>query len=54
MNLVGISTGVTVTTSETQTNVTVQVAVPASTVSWGLIRFSSGFVLKQSCTLTKE
>ncbi len=54
MNLVGISTGVSVTASETQTNVTVQVSVPASTVSWGLVRFSSGYVLKQSCTLTKE
>lgn len=54
MNLVGISNGVTVTTSETQTNVTVQVSVPAATVSWGLIRFSSGYVLKQSCSLTKE
>ena len=54
MNLVGISSGVSVTTAETQTSVTVQVSVPAASVSWGLVRFSSGYVLKQSCTLTKE
>lgn len=54
MNLVGISSGVAVTASQTSSSVTVQVSVPAASVSWGLVRFSSGYVLRQSCTLTKE
>lgn len=54
MSLVGMGTGATVQVTETPTSATVVVSVPASVVSWGLSRFSSGFMLSQSCTLTKE
>ncbi|MFN9721149.1 MAG: TadE/TadG family type IV pilus assembly protein [Planctomycetota bacterium] len=54
MSLVGITSGVTVTTSQTTANVTVTVSVPAANVSWGLRLFSNGYTLRQSCTLTKE
>ena len=50
----GMGTGATVTTSQDQTSVTATVSVPASSVSWGLIRFTGGISLRQSCTLTKE
>ncbi len=54
MNIVGLGTGVTVTISSTTTSVTATVSVPASSVSWGLMRFSAGYTLRQTCTLTKE
>lgn len=54
MNIVGIGTGATVTLQSTRTSATATVSVPASSVSWGLVRFSSGFTISQSCTLTKE
>ena len=54
MNIVGLGTGATVTIASTTTSVTATVAVPASNVSWGLMRFSAGYTLKQTCTLTKE
>lgn len=54
MSLAGIGTGATVSISSTTTSVTATVSVPARNVSWGLVRFSDGYLLKQSCTLTKE
>ena len=54
MNMVGLGNGATVTVTSTTTSVTATVRVPASSVSWGLMRFSAGYTLKQSCTLTKE
>jgi Flp pilus assembly protein TadG len=54
MNLVGIGNGATVNVTETPTTATVEVAVPAGAVSWGLTSFCFGYTLRQSCTLTKE
>ena len=54
MNIVGLGTGVTVTIVDSTTSVTATVSVPANNVSWGLVRFSSGYTLRQSCSLTKE
>lgn len=54
MNIVGLGAGVTVTVSQTNTSATATVSVPAQNVSWGLVRFSSGYTLRQTCTLTKE
>jgi Flp pilus assembly protein TadG len=54
LSLVGMGTGATVQVTETPTSATVVVSVPASFVSWGLSRYSSGFMLRQTCTLTKE
>ena len=54
MNLVGLGTGATVTIVDSTTSVSATVSVPASNVSWGLVRFSSGYALRQTCTLTKE
>ena len=54
MNIVGLGSGATVTVTSTTTSVTATVSVPASSVSWGLMRFSAGYTLKQTCTLTKE
>lgn len=54
MSLVGLSNGANCTITETSTSVTATVTVPAANVSWGLVRFSSGMTLRESCTLTKE
>ncbi len=54
MNIVGMGTGATVTIVDSTTSVTATVSVPASSVSWGLVRFCSGYTLRQTCTLTKE
>ncbi len=54
MNMVGIGAGAAVVITSTTTSVTATVSVPARNVSWGLVRFSTGYTLKQSCTLTKE
>ena len=54
MNMVGIGAGATVVITSTTTSVTATVSVPASNVSWGLMRFSAGYTLRQTCTLTKE
>lgn len=54
MNIVGLGTGATVTIVDSTTSVTATVSVPASNVSWGLVRFCSGYTLRQTCTLTKE
>ena len=54
MNIAGMGTGATVTITDTTTSVAATVSVPASSVSWGLVRFCSGYTLRQTCTLTKE
>lgn len=54
MTIIGLGNGVSVTVSETAATVTSTVSVPARNVSWGLVRFSGGSVLRESCTLTKE
>ena len=54
MNIVGIGNGASATVTQTSTTVTATVAVPAQNISWGLMRFSSGFTIRQTCTLTKE
>jgi len=54
MNIVGLGTGATVTIVNDPDYATATVSVPASNVSWGLVRFCSGYTLRQSCTLTKE
>jgi len=54
LSIVGMRTGAAVAVTDTTTAVSVTVSVPASTVSWGLIRFSSGYTLRQTCNLTKE
>lgn len=54
MTIVGLGTGASVAVTQTSTSVTATVSVPAKNVSWGLVRFSSGYTLKQTCSLTKE
>lgn len=54
MSIVGLGTGASVTITQTTTTVTATVSVPAQNVSWGLVRFSSGYTLRQTCSLTKE
>ncbi len=54
MNIAGMGTGATVMIVDSTTSVTATVSVPASSVSWGLVRFCSGYMLRQTCTLTKE
>ena len=54
MSLVGLGTGASVTVVDSSLTVTATVSVPAANVTWGLMRFSSGYTLRQSCTLTKE
>lgn len=54
MNLVGLGTGATVTVVDSPLTATATVSVPAANVTWGLMRFSSGYTLRQTCTLTKE
>lgn len=54
MNIVGLGTGASVTVVESTTSVTATVSIPARNVSWGLMRFSTNYTLKQACTLTKE
>ncbi len=54
MNIVGLGAGATVTVVNDPDYATATVSVPAGSVSWGLVRFSSGYTLRQTCTLTKE
>ena len=54
MKIAGMGTGAAVTIVDSTTSVTATVSVPASSVSWGLVRFCSGYTLRQTCTLTKE
>jgi hypothetical protein len=54
MNALGVGRGATVTVSTTDTTATVTIAVPAANHSWGLVRFSRGLIIRQTCTLSKE
>ncbi len=54
MNMVGLGTGASCTVVNAATTVTATVSVPATNVSWGLMRFSAGYSIRQTCTLTKE
>lgn len=54
MNMVGLGTGASCTVVNAATTVTATVSVPATNVSWGLMRFSAGYNITQACTLTKE
>ncbi|MDA1230300.1 MAG: TadE/TadG family type IV pilus assembly protein [Planctomycetota bacterium] len=54
MSIVGLGTGASVTVVNSTTSVTATVSIPARNVSWGLMRFSTNYTLKQTCTLTKE
>lgn len=54
MNIVGLGTGATCTVVNAATTATATVSVPATNVSWGLMRFCAGYNITQTCTLTKE
>lgn len=54
MNIVGLGTGASCTVVDASTTATATVSVPATNVSWGLMRFCAGYNITQTCTLTKE
>lgn len=54
MQAVGVSNGVTASITTLNDTMTVTVTVPVNQNSWGAARFSSGMIITQSCTLTKE
>ena len=54
MNIVGLGSGATCTVVDAPTTATATVSVPATNVSWGLMRFCAGYSITQKCTLTKE
>ena len=54
MSIVGLGTGATCTVVNAATTATATVSVPATNVSWGLMRFCAGYNITQRCTLTKE
>lgn len=54
MSMVGLGTGATCTVVNAATTATATVSVPATNVSWGLMRFCAGYNITQTCTLTKE
>ena len=54
MSMVGLGTGATCTVVNAATTATATVSVPATNVSWGLMRFCAGCNITQTCTLTKE
>ena len=54
MNIVGLGSGATCTVVDAPTTATATVSVPATNVSWGLMRFCAGYNITQTCTLTKE
>lgn len=54
MNIVGLGTGASCTVVNAATTATATVSVPATNVSWGLMRFCAGYNITQTCTLTKE
>jgi Flp pilus assembly protein TadG len=54
MNMVGLGTGASCTVVNAATTATATVSVPATNVSWGLMRFCAGYNITQTCTLTKE
>lgn len=54
MRAVGVGNGVTANVTSTTDSMTVTVLVPVNQNSWGVAKFSSGMVISQSCTLTRE
>jgi Flp pilus assembly protein TadG len=54
MSIVGLGTGATCTVVNASSTATATVSVPATNVSWGLMRFCAGYNITQTCTLTKE
>jgi Flp pilus assembly protein TadG len=54
MSIVGLGTGASCTVVNAATSATATVSVPATNVSWGLMRFCAGYNITQTCTLTKE
>ena len=54
MSMVGLGTGATCTVVNAATTATATVSVPATNVSWSLMRFCAGYNITQTCTLTKE
>lgn len=54
MNAVGVGNNVTAAVSSTATTMTVTVTVPVNTNSWGVGKFSSGMIITQACTLSRE
>ncbi len=54
LNAVKCGAGVTVTITETASNVTASVRIPVNQNSWGIGRFSYGMNVQQSCTLSRE
>ena len=54
MTAVGVSNGVTADLTTLNDTMTVTVTVPVNQNSWGVARFSSGMIITQSCTLTRE
>jgi Flp pilus assembly protein TadG len=54
MTAVGVSNGITTDVTSTQSATTVTVSVPVNLNSWGVAKFSSGMVITQSCTLSRE
>ncbi len=54
MQAVGVSNGVTAALTTLNDTMTVTVTVPVNQNSWGVARFSSGMIITQSCTLSKE
>ena len=54
MSIVGLGSGATCTVVNASGTATATVSVPATNVSWGLMRFCAGYNITQTCTLTKE
>jgi Flp pilus assembly protein TadG len=54
MNAVGVGNGVTASVTSTTDTMTVTVTVPVNQNSWGIGKFSTGMIINQSCTLTRE
>ena len=54
MSIVGLGTGASCTVVNAAATATATVSVPATNVSWGLMRFCAGYNITQTCTLTKE
>ncbi|MFM7833009.1 MAG: hypothetical protein ACKPJD_14560, partial [Planctomycetaceae bacterium] len=54
MNLVGLGTGAQISVTQTNTEVTVTVHIPASGFSWSPLGYFAGYAISETCTLRKE
>lgn len=54
LNLVNAGNGATVNVTSALDSITVAVIVPVNQNSWGILRFSSGLNVTQSCKLSRE